>query len=138
MAVCARSLALNIRPPGRWMIFPFTSKRASWLVTSGQIVLAILSGTLIETTLGLLVACVAFWAGRSRRVNNLVMQINTMVQHYPVDIYSYTFRAVVTGLIPVAFMNYYPALMLLGKLDRLGTWWWLSYLSPLVALVMIG
>ncbi len=100
--------------------------------------LAILSGTLIETTLSLMVGCVAFWTGRSRRVNSLIMQINVMVQHYPVDIFGYTFRAVVTGLIPVAFMNYYPALMLLGKLDRLGTWWWLSYLSPVVALVMIG
>jgi len=108
------------------------------LVTSGQMVLAILSGTLIETTLGLLVACVAFWTGRSRRVGSLVIQLNMMLQHYPMDIFGYTFRVVVTGLIPVAFMNYYPALMLLDKTERLGAWWWLSYLSPLVALVMIG
>src|SRR3972149_6264772 len=85
--------------------------------------LAIVSGTLIETTLALMIACIAFWTGRSRRVHSLVVQLNVMVQHYPVDIFGYTFRVIVTGLIPVAFMNYYPALMLLDKLDRNSEWW---------------
>lgn len=98
--------------------------------------LAILSGTMLETTINLMIACVAFWTGRSRRVGGLVMQLQMMIQHYPMDIFGYTFRAVVTGLIPVAFMNYYPALMLLNKSARLGGWWWLSYMSPLVALAM--
>ena len=100
--------------------------------------LAIVSGTLIETTLALMIACIAFWTGRSRRVNSLVMKLNVMVQHYPVDIFGYTFRVIVTGLIPVAFMNYYPALMLLDKLDRNSEWWWLGYMSPAVALLLVG
>jgi ABC-2 type transport system permease protein len=66
------------------------------------------------------------------------MQINMMVQHYPVDMFGYAFRIIVTGLIPVAFMNYYPTLMLLGKLDPQSPWAWLGYISPLVALVMVG
>jgi len=100
--------------------------------------LAVLSGSLIEMTLNLMVACVAFWTGRSRRANSLVMQMNVMIQRYPVDIYGTVFRVVVTSLIPVAFMNYYPALMLLDKLDRQNPWWWLSYMSPVVALIMIS
>ncbi|MBI5294631.1 MAG: ABC-2 family transporter protein [Chloroflexi bacterium] len=99
--------------------------------------LAIVSGTLLETTINLLVACVAFWTGRSRRVGGLIMQLNSMIQHYPMDIFGTTFRVVVTGLIPVAFMNYYPALMLLDKTDRLGGWGWLSYMSPIVAILMV-
>ncbi len=100
--------------------------------------LAIISGTLIEMTLNLMVACLAFWTGRSRRANSLMMQISVMVQHYPVDIYGTLFRVVVTSLIPVAFMNYYPALLLLGKIDLQNPWHWLSYMSPVVALIMIG
>ncbi len=101
-------------------------------------ILAILAGTMIEMTLALLIACLAFWTGRSRRANSLLMQVNVIVQHYPVDIFGYTFRVIVTGLIPVAFMNYYPALMLLNKLDAHNPWGWLSYISPLVALALVG
>lgn len=99
---------------------------------------AIIAGTLIETTLTLMIACISFWTGRSRRANNLLMQINTMVQYYPMDIFGYVFRVIVTGFIPVAFMNYYPALMLLDKLDRAGSVWWLAYMSPVVALMLVG
>ena len=98
---------------------------------------AILAGTLIETTLVLMIACISFWTGRSRRANNLLMQLNVMVQYYPADIFGYVFRVIVTGLIPVAFMNYYPALMLLDKLDKSGPLWWLGYMSPVVALVLV-
>ena len=100
--------------------------------------MAAISGALIETTIALIIACLAFWTGRSRRANNLVMQINVMVQHYPVDIFGYVFRVVVTGLIPVAFMNYYPALMLLDKIDPDNAWAWLGYMSPVVALLLVG
>ena len=100
--------------------------------------LAIIAGTLIETTLSLMFACLSFWTGRARRANNLLMQINVMVQYYPVDIFGYAFRVIVTGIIPVAFMNYYPALMLLDKLDRTSSWWWLGYMSPVVALLLVG
>ena len=101
-------------------------------------VVAVISGALIETTIALIIACVAFWTGRSRRANGLVMQLNVMVQHYPVDIFGYAFRVIVTGLIPVAFMNYYPALMLLDKIDPNSAWAWLGYMSPIVALLLVG
>ncbi|HMD81457.1 MAG TPA: ABC-2 family transporter protein [Anaerolineales bacterium] len=98
---------------------------------------AVISGTLIETTLILMIACISFWTGRSRRAHQLLNRLNMMVQHYPVDIFGYTFRVIVTGLIPVAFMNYYPALMLLGKLDLQSPWGWLGYMSPVVALALV-
>lgn len=100
--------------------------------------LAILAGALIETSLSLMIACLSFWTGRSRRANNLLMQMNVMVQYYPVDIFGTAFRVIVTGFIPVAFMNYYPALMLLNKIDHTSPGWWLGYISPIVALLLLG
>lgn len=100
--------------------------------------MAIIAGALIESTLVLMLSCAAFWTGRSRRVQNVIMELNYIVQNYPMDIFGPTFRVIVTGVVPVAFMNYYPALMLLGKLDYQGPWWWLGYLSPVVALLLIG
>lgn len=105
---------------------------AEWLF----FIVAILSGTIIEMTLNLMIACIAFWTGRSRRANGLLMRLGVMIQQYPLDIYGTVFRVVVTGLIPIAFMNYYPSLLLLGKLGN-NPFWWLSYMSPVVALIMI-
>ena len=67
----------------------------------------------------------------------MVMEFNMLVQHYPIDIFSAWVRIVVTGLLPVAFMNYYPALILLGKVEKTAAPG-IGFLSPIVALVLIG
>ena len=100
--------------------------------------IAVLSGAVIELSFNLIVACSAFWTGRSRGSFFIVNQFYGLVQQYPIDIFGKAFRVIVTGLIPVAFMNYYPALLLLGKQDQLGSTWWLIYMSPLVALLLVG
>jgi ABC-2 type transport system permease protein len=100
--------------------------------------LAIVAGTMIEVTLALMIACIAFWTGRSRGAFFVMIRFNTLVQQYPIDIFGYWFRVIVTGFLPVAFMNYYPTLMLLDKLDRSSPAWWLSYISPVVALLLAG
>ena len=96
----------------------------------------VISGTVIETALTLMMACLAFWTGRSEMAINMVMEFNMLVQHYPIDIFGVWFRVIVTGIIPVAFMNYYPALMLLGKLDPGSPSAWLGYISPIVAVIL--
>jgi ABC-2 type transport system permease protein len=98
--------------------------------------LVVISGTVIETTLVLIMACISFWTGRSDAAIDMIMEFNFLVQHYPIDIFGLWFRVIVTGLIPVAFMNYYPALMLLNKFDPHGASAWLVYMSPVVALVL--
>src|SRR5215211_8538452 len=95
--------------------------------------LAVISGTIIEMTLNLMIACISFWTGRSGIALDMVMEFNMLVQHYPIDIFSSWFCIVVTGLLPVAFMNYYPALILLGKIEKTGVPW-IGFLSPIVAL----
>ncbi|NUR28222.1 MAG: transporter, partial [Catenulispora sp.] len=44
----------------------------------------------------------------------------------------------VTFVVPLAFVNYYPALFVLGKPAPLGLPSWIGLLSPLVAAVMVG
>jgi ABC-2 type transport system permease protein len=96
----------------------------------------VISGTVIETALTLIMACIAFWTGRSGMAINLVMEFNVLVQHYPIDIFGVWFRVVVTGIIPVAFMNYYPSLVLLNKFDPGAPYAWLAFMSPVVALIL--
>jgi viologen exporter family transport system permease protein len=100
--------------------------------------IAILSGATIELAMNLLIACSAFWTGRSRGTFIMLSPFYNLVHQYPVDIFGKAFRVIVTSLIPVAFMNYYPALVLLDKQEQIGSLWWLSYMSPLVALLLVG
>lgn len=101
-------------------------------------IIAIISGAIIVFAMNLIIACSAFWTGRSRGTSFIVNQFYGLVQQYPIDIFGTAFRVIVTGLIPVAFMNYYPALFLLDKINHTSSGWWLSYMSPLVALLLVG
>jgi ABC-2 type transport system permease protein len=104
----------------------------------GFLIAAVVSGGIIVLAINLLIACTGFWTGRSRGTSFIVNQFYYLVQQYPIDIFGTGFRILVTGLLPVAFMNYYPALVLLDKVNYTGLGWPLSYLSPLVALLLVG
>jgi ABC-2 type transport system permease protein len=101
------------------------------------LVVVIFSGTLIEFSLTLALACIAFWTGRSATSINAVMQFNFVIQRYPLDMYGKWFQILVTCFLPVAFINYYPARLLLGKISAGDPWYWLSYISPLVGLALL-
>ena len=104
----------------------------------GFFTVAVISGAIIVWAIDLLIACSAFWTGRSRGTYIIVAPFYGLVHQYPVDIFGKAFRLIVTGLIPIAFMNYYPALVLLNKLDQVDAPGWLSYMSPMVALLLLG
>jgi ABC-2 type transport system permease protein len=104
----------------------------------GFFITAVVSGGVIVLTINLLIACTGFWTGRSRGTSFIVNQFYYLVQQYPIDIFGTGFRLLVTGLLPVAFMNYYPALVLLDKVNYASPGWVLSYMSPLVALLLVG
>jgi ABC-2 type transport system permease protein len=68
-----------------------------------------------------------------------VNQLNwNMTRQYPLEMFGRGFRMLVTGLVPFAFLNYYPARWLLGKTVPGDGSYWLSFLSPLVTAVVLG
>jgi ABC-2 type transport system permease protein len=104
-----------------------------WLLLFG----AILAGMLIEFGINLALASVAFWTGRSSALWFTVFQFSFLIQQYPVDMFGRWFRVFVTAVVPVAFINYYPSLLLLGKVQPGDPWSWLGFASPLVALLLL-
>lgn len=101
------------------------------------LIIIVLSGTTIETSISWILSCLSFWTGRSQTAFFVITRLNLMVQQYPIDIFGQWFRILVTGFIPIAFINYYPSLYLLGKDNNSGNWHWLSFISPVVALIFI-
>jgi ABC-2 type transport system permease protein len=56
---------------------------------------------------------------------------------YPITIYATAIQVVLTVVVPFAFVNFYPAAVLLGK-DGQAFPGWVGWLTPVVGLVMFG
>jgi ABC-2 type transport system permease protein len=80
-------------------------------------------------------ATTSFWAPQAHEAVNIFSYGGQFMTSYPMHIYQEWMLSVFTFLIPMAFINYYPSLYLLGKPDPLGLPSFMPFLSPLVAIV---
>ncbi|BCJ85102.1 ABC transporter permease [Effusibacillus dendaii] len=100
-------------------------------------ILIVPASTTVEVSIILIMSTISFKTGRSRAIVNAATQFSFgLVQQYPLDMFNRGVRAIVTFVLPFAFMNYYPSLLLLGKWEKLGGYSWLAYASPAVALIL--
>lgn len=99
--------------------------------------IALLAGLVIEISISWIIGAVSFWTGRSRALFSISIRFSVLSQQYPIDIFGYWYRVFVTGFLPIAFMNYYPLTILLGKQNALDAPL-LGFLSPLVAIVLFS
>jgi ABC-2 type transport system permease protein len=81
---------------------------------------------------------ISFWTVESLEVMNILTYGGQMMTSYPMHIFQDWLRSIFTFVIPMAFVNYYPTLWLLGKPDPLGLPTWLAFLSPIVCLIVFG
>ena len=93
-------------------------------------------GVIFFMAIFILGATSAFWSPQSNEVANIFTYGGQFMTSYPMHIYEAWLRSIFTFLIPMAFVNYYPALYLLGKPDPFGLPAWMPFLSPLVALLV--
>ncbi len=96
----------------------------------------VLTGALIQVAINWIGASLCFWTTRSRAAMHIAERFTVLMQQYPVNIFGKYFQVFVTCFLPVAFINYYPSVVLLDKTtDKLCIW---QYFSPLVAVLMLG
>jgi ABC-2 type transport system permease protein len=82
-------------------------------------------------------SCVQFWVvDSSQFANAFTYGGNTMTQ-YPMTIFPREVLKALTFVFPVAFVNWYPCLYLLGRPDPFGLPSWFAFLSPVVALLTL-
>jgi ABC-2 type transport system permease protein len=102
------------------------------------LVTMLISSALIQLGIHLALSSVAFWTTRSNGLLQVVDQLHwNMTRQYPLEMFGHGFRVLVTAVIPVAFLNYYPARWLLGKTAPGHLGYVLSFLSPLVAMFLL-
>jgi ABC-2 type transport system permease protein len=99
--------------------------------------LALVSGTVIYFTIFVLGATFCFWSVQAKEATHVFTYGGDGLASYPLDIYRGSVRRFFTFVVPLAFVNYEPALYLLVRPDPLGLPDGVRVLSPLAGIVMV-
>jgi ABC-2 type transport system permease protein len=120
------------------LIVALTLLKPAWRIPQVLFLGATLAGgILFFMAIFVLGATLSFWSPQSHEVANIFTYGGQFMTSYPMHIYEAWLRSIFTFVIPMAFINYYPALYLLGKPDPLGLPAWIPFLSPLVAVIVL-
>lgn len=108
-----------------------------WIVL--YIALAAISGGLIEAGLQIGISGLDFTMGPTTRVKDTIDRVLTDFGAYPMTIFGTAGTWLLTVLLPLAFMAYLPAALVLGHADELVVPLWLAAISPVMGpLVLLG
>jgi ABC-2 type transport system permease protein len=121
------------------IIFSWAATYVDW--TPSRIVVAVvmvISATVIFFALFTGFSCIQFWTtDASEFANAFTYGGNTLTQ-YPLSIFPREVMVALTFVLPIAFVNWYPCLYLLGREDPFGLPTWLQFCSPIAAVVSLA
>lgn len=102
------------------------------------LVIIIAGATLIQGALFIFTAIPAFWFTQTNSLMNLIVFELKLFIRYPISIYDKGIQIFLTVMIPYAFINFFPAQILLNKQDFLMFPAQIQYLSPLVGILLFA
>jgi len=138
--VCADRFA--IRRLGRIsqavVVFAYGAGAVDWTAPRvGVAVLMVVAGSAIFFSFFVAFSCIQFWTlDATEFANAFTYGGNTMTQ-YPMTVFPREVVVALTFVVPVAFVNWYPCLYLLGEPDPFGMPSWFAVLSPFVAVLTL-
>ncbi len=102
------------------------------------LILAVIGGALIELAAQLACAATVFRTLSTQGPRIIIDQIFNNLGHYPMQIFGANVRFGLTFVLPVAFVSYIPATLLLGREGELAIPQWLAVAAPLVGFVLFA
>lgn len=136
---------LSLRLTGRFLLGLGVLAAALWLAPIewtparvGLAVLAPVAGAVFFGAFFVAGSTVAFWWIESGELANSLTYGGRDISSYPMTIYGGWFRRLFGFGLGFAFVAYYPALALLGRVDPLGLPGWVGWTSPLVAVPAVA
>lgn len=123
--ICQSSLVLG------WAL---TAADIDWSVPRlAVLILALGCGVLIFSSIMVLGGAFQVYANDAAEVTNAFTYGGNTVTQYPLSIYPPELVKALTFVLPLAFVNWYPALFVLGIDDPFGLPGWLRFASPVAA-----
>jgi ABC-2 type transport system permease protein len=101
-------------------------------------IVAILGGACLFYGLIVLQATLAFWTTETLEIMNTVTHGGVMTAQYPLAIYRTWFRRFFTAVVPLASINYFPALAILGRPDPMGTPVVFQWVAPATGMIFLA
>jgi ABC-2 type transport system permease protein len=113
--------------------------QVDWTVLRAtMLVVSMIAGSVIFAAIFVLGAAFQFVSVDSAELANSFTYGGQTMTQYPLAIFGKQIVRAVTFVVPIAFVNYYPVLYVLGKPAPLGLPSWIGLLSPLVAVLMVA
>ncbi|MEU9103754.1 ABC transporter permease [Streptomyces xanthophaeus] len=119
------------------LVWALASLDVDWTV--GRVLLVpvmVVAGAAIFAAVLVAGAAFQFVAGDAAEVQNAFTYGGCTMLQYPPTVFAKDLLRGVTFVLPLAFVNWLPALYLLGRPDPLGLPGWVAYTSPLVAFLV--
>jgi len=107
------------------------------LAKVGLLLAAILGGACLFAGLFVLQATLAFWTTESLEIVNIITYGGVETAQYPLSIYRPWFRIFFTMVVPLACINYFPALVILDRADPHGAPAFLGWAAPAVGVLFL-
>lgn len=99
------------------------------------LVFSILGGNFLFSGFIILQATLSFWSVQSLEIVNSFTYGGVEAAQYPLSIYKSWFRKIFIFIIPLACINYFPAMAILEKSDPLKSPLWLQWISPMAGVI---
>lgn len=103
-----------------------------------KLLFVILGGVLIRASFYMTIGCISFWT----KANNSLVGLGQMLFQYgtiyPLSIYPYLFQALLTFVIPVGFISFYPSCEFLSQNHAFALPLGMAVWTPIVGLLMFG
>lgn len=101
----------------------------------GYLLLALAGATLIEAALALVVTAMSFRFLETGALRFFIDDLFNQFGNYPTRIFGGLTQALLTWVVPVAFVAYFPASVLLARTEELSVNTTIAYAAPLVGFV---
>ena len=99
----------------------------------GFLIAAVINGAIFFMALLITGATICFWSIQSTELPNMLTYGGVEASSYPISAYKRWFRNTLIFIIPLAFINYFPALYVLDRPDPLGLPYFMRFLFPLAS-----
>jgi viologen exporter family transport system permease protein len=139
--VCADQFALRriSRIAQAAIVFGYACWYVDWSPVKAVVAATMIaSGAVSFFCLFVAFACIQFWTSDASEVANAFTYGGKTVTQYPLTVFPAELVKALTFVVPLAFVNWYPSLFILGRDDPFGMPSWLQFASPLAALVLVG